>query len=61
MKDTLTVIKNIGNQYQGINIRESIVEYMKQRIKSLIWKTRKQKTSHQNSQKKKEYKKLRTV
>nr|KAF6349276.1 hypothetical protein mMyoMyo1_011816 [Myotis myotis] len=47
MKGTLTEIKN--------NYRESTVEQMKLRIKSVFWNIRKQKTPHQNSKKKKEF------
>ena len=49
VKDTLTEIKN---NLQGIT-----VEWMKLRIKSVIWNIRKQKTTNQNSKNKKEYKK----
>ena len=49
MKDTLSEVKNI--------YRETTVEWMKPRIKSVIWNIRKQKTTNQNSKKKKEFKK----
>ena len=48
MKVTLSEIK--------IN-REPTVERMNLRIKSMIWNTRKEKTFHKNSRKKKEFKK----
>ena len=41
--------------------RETKVEWIKPRIKSRIWNTRKQKTTNQNSKKKKESKKMRIV
>ena len=37
--------------------RESIVEWMKSRIKSMIWNRRKKKTFNQNSKKQKRIKK----
>ena len=40
MKDTLSEIKN--------NLQETTVEWMKPRIKSMIWNTRKQQTATQN-------------
>ena len=46
---TLSKIKKIH--------RESTVERMKLRIKSVIWNIRKKKTFNQNSKKKKEFKK----
>ena len=52
MKDTLIEIKNI--------YRETTVEWMKPRIKSMIWNVRKQKTTTQ-TKKKKESKKMRVV
>ena len=45
MKVTLSVIKKIH--------RESIVEWVKLRIKSMIWNIRKRKTFNQDSKKKK--------
>ena len=53
MKDTLIEIKNI--------YRETTVEWMKLRIKSMSWDIRKQKTTNQNKKKKKESKKQRIV
>ena len=47
MKDTLIEIKN--------NSQEITVEWTKSKIKSAIWKIRKQKTTNQNSRKKKEF------
>ena len=44
-KGTLTEIKN--------NLRETTVEWMKLRIKSMIWNIRKKKTSNRYSKKKK--------
>ena len=38
-----------------------MVEWMKPRIKSMIWNIRNQKTTNQNSKKKKESKKARIV
>ena len=52
MKDTLIEIKTI--------YRETIVDRMKSRIKSMIWNIRKKTTSH-NKKKKKEFKKMRRV
>ena len=46
IKDTLIEIKN--------NYRETTVEWMKLRIKSMIWNIRNQKTTNQNNKKKKE-------
>ena len=51
MKVTLSEIKK--------NLQESTVEWMKLRIKLMIWNIRKKKTFNQNSKKKKESKKLR--
>ena len=48
MKNTVTEMK--------IHYRESTVEQIKQRIKSVIWKIRKQKTPNQNNKKKNELK-----
>ena len=53
MKDTLIEIKTI--------YRETIVVWMKPRIKSVIRNIRKQKASNQNNKKKKESKKMRKV
>ena len=53
MKDTLIEIKN--------NYRETTVQLMKLRIKSMIWNVRKHKTSNQNNKKKKELKTMRIV
>ena len=53
MKDTLIEIKN--------NLQGTSVEWMKLRIKSMIWNIRKQKTANQNKKKKKESKKMRIV
>ena len=53
MKNTLTEIKN--------NLQETTVEWMKLRIKSMIWDIRKQKTTSQNKKKKKESRKTRVV
>ena len=44
-KDTLTEIKN--------NLQETTVEWMKPRIKSMIWNMQKQKTIKQSKKKKK--------
>ena len=44
MKDILIEIKNI--------YRETTVQWMKPRIKSMIWNIRKQKTTNQNNKKK---------
>ena len=52
MKDSLTDIKNI--------YRETTVEWMKPRIKSMVWNIRNQKLTNQNK-KKKEFKKTRMV
>ena len=48
-KDTLIEIQN--------NLQETTVEWMKSRIKSMIWNIRKQKTTNQNKKKKREFKK----
>ena len=40
---------------------ETTVEWIKPRIKSLIWNIRKQKTTNQNKKKKTESKKMRIV
>ena len=53
MKDTLIEIKTI--------YRETIVVWMKPRIKSVIRNIRNQKASNQNNKKKKESKKMRIV
>ena len=53
MRDTLIEIKN---NLQGNNSR-----VMKQSIKSMIWNIRKQKTTNQNNEKKKELPKKRIV
>ena len=53
MKDTLIEIKNI--------YRETTVEWMKPRIKSMTQNIRKKKTITQNNKKKKESKKMRIV
>ena len=53
MKDTLTEIRTI--------YKETIVEWLKPRIKSMIWNIRKQKTTNKNNKKKKESKKLKIV
>ena len=45
MKDTLLEIRTI--------YKETIVEWMNQRTKSMIWNIRKQKTANQNKKKKK--------
>ena len=52
MKNTLIKIKN--------NLQRTTVEYMKLRIKSMIWNIRKQKATNQNK-KKKEFPKMRIV
>ena len=49
MKDTPIEIK--------YNFQGTTVEWMKLRIKSMIWNIRKQKTTNQNNKKKKESKK----
>ena len=41
--------------------RETAVEWVKPRIKSMIWNIRKQKTTNQNNKKKKNPKKTRIV
>ena len=41
--------------------RETTVEWMKPRIKSMIWSIRKQKRTNQNNKKKKESRKIRVV
>ena len=46
MKDTLIEIRTI--------YRETPVEWMKPRVKSMIWNIRKQKTTNQSNKKKKE-------
>ena len=51
MKDTLIEIKN--------NYKETTVEWMKLKIKSMIWNIRKQKTTNQNKKKKKDSNKMR--
>ena len=53
MKNTLIKIQTI--------YRETTVEWMKARIKSMIWNIRKQNTTNQNNKKKKESKKMRQV
>ena len=52
-KDTLIKIKN--------NYREITVEWVKLRIKSMIWNIRRPKTISQKNKKKKESKKMRIV
>ena len=53
IKDTLIDIKN--------NLQGNKVEWMKPRIKSIIWNIRKQKTTNQNNNKKRESKKAKIV
>ena len=53
MKDTLLEIRTI--------YKETIVEWLKPRIKSMIWNIRKQKTTNKNNKIKKESKKIRKV
>ena len=49
MEGTLIALKN--------HLQGNTIEWMKLRIKSMIWNIRKQKTTHQNNKKEKEYKK----
>ena len=48
MKEILIEIRN--------NLQETTVEWMKPRIKSMIWKTRKQKNNQNNKKKKRIHK-----
>ena len=52
-------VRNEG--YTTRNEEQFIVEWMKPRIKSMIWNIRKQKTTNQNKKKKRESKKMKIV
>ena len=55
-------IKKIKSEFKDTLIeRETTVQWMKPRIKSMIWNIREQKTTDQNNKRKKESKKMRIV
>ena len=58
LSEDLSSIKKIQSETKN---SLTTVEWMKPRIKSMIWNTRKQKTTNQNKKKKQESKKMKTV
>ena len=64
ISEDLNSIRKIESEMKDILItiyRETTVEWMKPKIKLMIWNIRKQKTTNQNNKKKKESKRKRIV